>query len=117
MPKFALMGGYTAEAWKAMIENPADRTGPVRKLCESVGARLDSVYWSFGEDDFLVIVEAPDDLTVAAASVAAASSGSLRNTRTVRLISQQEGQELLKKAKAAAGSYSKPGSREAVGVR
>ena len=117
MAKYALMGGYTADAWAKMIENPASREGPVRKLVESVGGKLDQVFWSFGEDDFLVIVDVPDDLSVAAASVAAGSSGSLRNVRTIRLITQEEGRKMLEKAKQAKAAYAPPGTREAAGVR
>jgi uncharacterized protein with GYD domain len=117
MGKYAILGGYTAEAWGKMIENPGTRTAAVSKLIEAVGGKLEQVYWSFGEDDFLVIAEAPDDLAAGAAAVAAGSSGSLRNVRTIRLFTQEEGQKLLEKAKAAKAVYAPPGTRQAAGVR
>lgn len=117
MGKYAVMGGYTAETWARFVGNPEDRTGPVRKLAESVGAKLDTIYWTFGEDDYLVIIDAPDDVTAAALSVAAGSSGSLRNVRTTKLITADELQKVLAKAKAGAAAYVPPGAREPVGVR
>lgn len=117
MSKYAVLGGYTAEAWAKMIDNPGTREAAVRKLAESVGAKLDQIFWSFGEDDFLVIVDAPDDITAAAVSVAAGSSGSLRNLRTIKLITQEESRKLLEKAKAAKAAYVPPGTREPAGVR
>lgn len=117
MPKYAGMGGYTAETWARFISNPEDRAGPVRKLAESVGAKLDTLYWTFGEDDFLVIFDAPDDVSAAALSVAAGSSGSLRNLRTIKLITADELQKVLAKAKAGAAAYVPPGARERVGAR
>lgn len=117
MAKYALLGGYTAEAWQRFVQNPADRTAPVRKAAESVGVKLDLIYWSFGEDDYLLIIDAPDDTAAAAFSVAVGSSGSLRNLRTIKLITADELQKVLAKAKTAAGAYVPPGAREPVGAR
>jgi uncharacterized protein with GYD domain len=117
MGKYAVIGGYTSEAWAKMIESPGDRVAAVKKVCDAVGAKIDQFYWSFGEDDYMVIVDAPDDITAGAISVAVGSSGSLRNLRTIKLITQEEGRKLLEKAKAAKAVYATPGSREAAGVR
>lgn len=117
MPKYAVMGGYTAETWARFVQNPGDRAAPVRKAAESVGAKIDSLYWSFGEDDFLVIVDAPDDVTAAAVSVGVGGSGALRNLRTIKLITADELQKVLAKAKTVAGTYVPPGAREPAGVR
>ena len=117
MAKYAVLGGYTAEAWEKMIENPGDRTAAVRKVVEAVGGRLEQFYWSFGEDDYLVIIEAPDDVAAGAFSVAVGSSGSLRNLRTIKLITADEGRKLLEKAKAGKGTYVPPGERQPAGVR
>jgi uncharacterized protein with GYD domain len=117
VPKYLLIGGYTAEAWARFVGNPEDRTGPVRKAAESVGAKLDNLYWTFGEDDYVGIIDAPDDVTAAAFSVAVGSSGSLRNLRTTKLITAEELQRVLAKAKAGAAAYVPPGSREPAGTR
>jgi len=117
MAKFAVMGGYTADAWAKMIENPGDRTAAVTKAVEALGGKLESFYWSFGDDDFLGIVEAPDDAAAAAFSVAVGSSGALRNLRTIKLISIQEGQKILEKAKMTKAVYSPPGAKTPAAVR
>ena len=80
----------------------------VGQLAESLGAKLEQFFWSFGEDDYLAIIDAPDDLTAGALSVAVGSSGSLRNLRTIKLMTQEEGRKVLEKAKAA---YVPAGSR------
>ncbi len=117
MPKYAFIGGYTSEAWAKMIENPGDRAAAVRKAAETVGAKVESFYWSFGEDDYLVIIDAPDDVTAGSISVAVGSSGTLRNLRTIKLITLEDGKKVLEKAKTAKAAYAPPGSREAVGIR
>ena len=117
MPKYLVMGGYTAEAWARFVGNPEDRMAPVRKVAESVGGKLDFLYWTFGEDDYVGMIDAPDDVTAAAFSVAVGSSGSLRNLRTTKLITADELQKVLAKAKTGAGAYVPPGAREPVGAR
>jgi uncharacterized protein with GYD domain len=111
MPKYAILGGYTAETWARFIENPGDRTAAVSKAVESVGGRLESIYWCFGEDDYLLIAECPDDIAAAGVSVALGSSGALRNLRTLKLIEAADLKTVLGKAKTAAAAYVPPGAR------
>src|SRR5436305_15166960 len=108
MAKYAVLGGYTAEAWANMIDNPGNRVAAVQKVGDSVGAKLEQFFWSFGDDDFLAIIDAPDDITAGALAVAVGSSGSLRNVRTIKLITAEEGREVLEKAKTAKQAYSPP---------
>jgi uncharacterized protein with GYD domain len=116
MAKYAFLGGYTAEAWKGMIDNPESRKGAIQKAAQAVGASLDAIYWTFGDDDFLVIIEAPDDAAAAAIGVGVASSGALRNTRTIKLIGADEQTSLLGKAQKVIAEYVPPGARKPVGV-
>ena len=117
MAKFVVVGGYTADAWAKMIDNPGDRTAAVTKVLEALGGKLESFYWSFGDDDFLGIIEVPDDSAGAAFSIAVGSSGTLRNVRTIKLVSLDEGRKVLEKAKAAKAVYSPPGAKATAGVR
>ena len=117
MAKYAVLGGYTAEAWSKMVENPGDRTAAVTKAIEALGGKLETFFWSFGDDDFLGIIEAPDDIAAAAFSVAVGSSGSLRNLRTIKLISLEDGRKVLEKAKATKAVYAPPGAKTPAAVR
>jgi uncharacterized protein with GYD domain len=115
--KYAVIGGYSTEAWSKMIDNPGDRTAAVTKAVAALGGKLEAFYWSFGDDDFLGIIEAPDDIAAGAFSVAVGSSGSLRNLRTIKLISLSDGQKVLEKAKATRAVYAPPGAKAPAGVR
>lgn len=101
MGKYLVIGGYTQQAMAAMLQNPSDRSAAARQVVESVGGKLESFYWMLGEDDFLAIFEAPDDVSGAAVAVAVSSTGALRNVRTVKLITMDEASKLLQKAKGA----------------
>jgi uncharacterized protein with GYD domain len=114
--KYLVTGGYTVDSWKSMIENPTSREAAAQKIAQAVGGKLESFYWSFGEDDFLAIYEAPDDITAGALSVVVGSSGALRNVRTTKLITSDESRKILEKAKAARAQYAPPTAQPA-GVR
>jgi uncharacterized protein with GYD domain len=72
-----------------MIDNPGDRVAAVQKVAQSAGGKLEQFFWSFADDDYLAIIDAPDDFSAAAFSTSVGSSGSLRNLRTIKLITQQ----------------------------
>ena len=98
MPLYMTQVSYTSEAWAALAQNPEDRSEAISSLMETMGARLLSWYYSFGEYDALVIYEAPDDSTAAAIAVAASSPGHLSKVKTTVLLSAEEGVEAMRKA-------------------
>ena len=77
MPTYLALFSYSDSAMAAMIENPADREPAVQRVLESVGARLETLYWMFGAHDGMAVVEAPDSLTMAAISAAIRSTGTV----------------------------------------
>ena len=97
---------YTNEAWAALARNPTDRREGLRTLLESVGGRLIELYYSFGAHDGVLIYEAPDDQSAAAALIAAISPGHVRSISTTRLISVEDMVAAL--GRAGAISYSAP---------
>jgi len=65
---------------------------------------LESVYYMFGEDDVMVIVEMPDNVSMSALSLAVSASGLVR-TKTIPLITVDE----MDKALAKSINYRPPG--------
>ena len=49
MPLYMTQFAYTSEAWATLVDNPEDRSAPLRELLETMGGRLVSWYLSFGE--------------------------------------------------------------------
>jgi uncharacterized protein with GYD domain len=109
MPRYAWLGGLTPETWARFIQNPEDRRPPLQKAVEAVGGKLIDFYYSFGEDDFLLIAEFPDDNAAAAFAIGRASVTLPRSQRTVKLISSDDMSQILQKAKIAAGAAAPPG--------
>jgi uncharacterized protein with GYD domain len=110
MPLYMTQFAYTPEAWATLVDNPEDRSAPVRQLAESMGGRLIGWYLSFGEYDGLLIFEAPDDASAGAAVLGAAKRGHLRATKTTRLFTAEEGMEMMRRAGGTA--FRAPGDQE-----
>src|SRR5262249_36061301 len=109
MPKYVILFGLTADALSRFIDNPEDRRGPVNRLAESMGGKLESYYWMFGQYDGLAIFETPDSKTMASLALAATSTGVVRQFETHELIAAEDLVGVLQQAKTAKPSYRPPG--------
>jgi uncharacterized protein with GYD domain len=110
MPKFVVFFAYTSDAWSRMVDQPGDRTAAVRASAEAAGARLEALYWMLGQQDGMVILDAPDAETAAAVSITSVSSGSIRSLGTHQLFDQEQLMVALGKAKSARDAFRPPGT-------
>ena len=111
MPIYITQGRYTRDAIKGMIVKPEDRADAVARLLSKIGGRLLGYYLTFGEYDFLTIAEAPNDIQMAAALLAAGNGGGVTDLRTTVALTSVE----AKGAFAAAGDLA-PSFRSAGGT-
>ena len=106
MPKYLYQVAYTSESLAAQIKNPQDRLEIVGKqISEAVGAKILSGGYSFGEYDVSVVVEAPDDVAMAAVALAIAAGGAAKSAKTTPLLSGTQWVSALKKAPAVSAQY------------
>jgi uncharacterized protein with GYD domain len=96
---------YSVAAFGAMLKKPQDRTEAAKQIIEAVGGKLHNLYFSFGEYDVVVIVEAPDDQAMGSAAVVLAASGAFSGGMTTKLATAAEAKKMMEKAKGAAASY------------
>jgi uncharacterized protein with GYD domain len=92
---------YTADAAKAMVGNPQDRSKAAAEVAASLGAKMTGFWFAFGEFDVVFLMEAPDNATAAALAMAIGSSGALSSVETTVLLDADEAQEAMRKAGAA----------------
>jgi uncharacterized protein with GYD domain len=69
----------------------------VTKAVESVGGRRDSFFFGFGDRDFYVIADFPDNESAAAMAIAVNSSGAVA-TRTVVLLTPGDVDRAVKRS-------------------
>ena len=98
MALYMVQFAYTPQAWKQLSKNPEDRTAAVKTLLEQAGCRLESLYYSFGEYDGFLIIEAPNEMDAMTFILAALGPGHLRGTKTTLLIRPSNVVEAMRKA-------------------
>jgi uncharacterized protein with GYD domain len=105
MATFIIQGRFSREAIQGMIARPEDRAEAVARLMESVGGRLVGYYVTFGPKDFVVIVEAPNEVDMAAVAVAVAGSGAVASLETSLAMPSAKAKEAFARAQAVTGAY------------
>ena len=97
MPKYLFHGSYTSEGVKGLLrEGGSGRRAAAEQVVASVGGEIEALYFAFGEDDFFLIANLPDDETATAISLKTAASGAV-TTRTVKLLTPEQVDEAMKK--------------------
>ena len=106
MPQYLYQVAYTSESLAAQIKNPQDRLQIVGKqLADAVGAKILAGGYSSGKYDVAIIVDAADDVTMAAVAVAIAAGGAVKAAKTTPLLSGTQWVAALKKAPAVSAQY------------
>ncbi|ARQ59479.1 MULTISPECIES: GYD domain-containing protein [Rhizobium] len=91
---------YTPETWARMIEKPEDRREAARSYIESVGGKLHGFWYAFGEHDGWNLWEAPDNVSMAAVTLAIGAGGALSSIETTVLLDVEDTIRALEKAKS-----------------
>lgn len=106
MGKYLLQASYNAEGVRGLIkEGAAARVAYVTEFVASFGGTVESFHFAMGKHDALVVVDAPDDSVVIAASMAVGASGAV-TLSTVKLITAEEADAAI----ARVGAYRAPGA-------
>jgi uncharacterized protein with GYD domain len=108
MAHYLVQLAYTPEAWAAQVKSPQNRIEVVRPFLEKLGARFEVAYLAFGKYDTVFIMEAPDNVSAAAISLAITAGGAVKAYETTPLMTPEEGIEAMRKAAGAAPSYRPP---------
>jgi len=109
MPTFITYASYSQAGVKGMLKKPADRTAAVRALLKKAGGKLIAFYITTGDNDVVVISEAPDTTDAVAISMAVAASGAASNVKTVQAWTAKDFVSVAKKAAKLTGAYTPPG--------
>jgi uncharacterized protein with GYD domain len=77
MPTYIMLSNLTAQGVQTLKSNP-DRLREVNRDVEELGARVLHQWATLGPFDFVNVVEAPDNATIAKVSVALGARGSAK---------------------------------------
>ena len=109
MPTYMCQGRYTRDAVKGMVASPEDRSEAVSKLVQDAGGRLIAFYVTFGEYDWMSIIEAPDEIAMSAAVIAGLADGGVTDMKTTVVMSPRDAMQAFRQAQGLAKSFKSAG--------
>ncbi|HWK97623.1 MAG TPA: GYD domain-containing protein [Pseudolabrys sp.] len=109
MPIYITQGRYTREAIKGMLVKPEDRAEAVSRLLAKVGGKLIGYYVTFGDYDFMLIADAPDNTQMAAVLLSAGASAGVTDLKTTVAMTSIEAKGAFAAASDVAPGFRAPG--------
>lgn len=88
MPTYVMLTNLTSDGVRTLKNNPG-RVAEVNKEVEQIGAKVVAQYATLGQYDFVTIVEAPDEKTMAKVSVELGSRGTMTSQTLTALPSDE----------------------------
>jgi len=88
MPTYIMLTRLTPDGVKTIKDNPA-RVHEVNREVEQLGVKVVNQWATLGEYDFVSVVDAPDELTMAKLSIEMGSRGTVMN-ETLTAINAEE---------------------------
>ncbi|KAA0232464.1 MAG: GYD domain-containing protein [Actinobacteria bacterium] len=79
MPKFVMLSTIGPDGFATLRENP-QRLKEVNEDVEAMGVRVLHQYAMLGQYDFLSVLEAPDEVTIAKVATMLAARGTMKTT-------------------------------------
>ncbi len=105
MPKYLYTGSYTPEGLRGVLkEGGSGRREAVRQLIEGLGGSLEAFYFAFGENDFYLVVDLPDNVASTAGTLVVNASGAA-SLSTIVLLSPEDVDEATQRS----ADYRPPG--------
>jgi uncharacterized protein with GYD domain len=90
MPKYLLQANYVGEGIKGLLkEGGSSRRAAAEKAVQSVGGKMEAFYYAFGAVDAYVIVDVPDNASMAALAMAITTSGAVSVQTNVLLTAEE----------------------------
>lgn len=105
MARYMFLGRYNSRGVKGLLkEGGSKRREAVESAIRTLGGRLEAFYFAFGEYDVYGIMELPNNVTAASATLAVNATGAV-SSRTVVLLTPSEMDEACRKS----GRFRAPG--------
>jgi uncharacterized protein with GYD domain len=87
-----------------------DRASAVAALLETLGGKLESMYWEVEDAAAHVICYLPDAMSAAAVITAATRTGGFKDVRVRQLLTQDQIRSVVALARSTEGIYHPPGA-------
>ena len=93
MATYITLANFTDQGIKG-VKDTTKRAAAVQEVAKRFGASMPQIYWTMGAYDLIAMVEAPDDLSASAFSLAIGMAGNIRG-QTLRAFNKDEMNAIL----------------------
>jgi uncharacterized protein with GYD domain len=100
--------GYTPEAWSSQLDSQANVVDRIKPALDACGAKIESIYYAFGDCDLVGILDFKTPEDAAGFSLAVTSSGALRSFKTTPLLTVEQGMTSMKRGAQLRSKYTSP---------
>jgi uncharacterized protein with GYD domain len=94
MSQYILLINWTGQGI-SKIKESGDRYNSFKTSLEKAGGKLIGAYYTFGEYDLVIVIEAPNDKVVMSLMLKVGSYGNVR-TKTMKAFTAEEGIKIIK---------------------
>lgn len=94
MATYILLFNYTDEGFRNIKESPLRFDENKKELYQAMGVQIKGFYMTTGNFDGVIIVEAPDEQTIAKLSLANSAKGAIR-TQTLCAYTEDEWRQII----------------------
>ena len=95
MATYIMLGNFTDQGIRN-VKDTTKRADAVKEAAKKYGTTMKEIFWTMGQYDMVVTLEAPDDASVSAFALAVGAAGNIRG-QTLRAYSKDEMNAVLKK--------------------
>ncbi len=95
MPIYIILGNYTQQGIANIKDSPKRREA-VKKMVEEAGGKWLAFYYTFGQHDFVSILELPNDEVALEILLKIGSQGNVRTT-TLKAFPENEADKVIQK--------------------
>ena len=109
MALFMLMGKYSPDAFKAIMETGSDREAAAKKALEAAGGKLLGFYGMFGQEyNVAIVTDMPGNAEYIGAIAPVIMSGTFSAFKTIALYTAADLKKASKISKKVTKSYKPP---------
>tara|TARA_Y100000590_G_scaffold125952_1_gene144035 strand:+ start:840 stop:1157 length:318 start_codon:yes stop_codon:yes gene_type:complete len=102
MSTYIILGNYSNDGAKGLVEGDSDRRAVMETFCNSVGAKMIDYHITRGEYDFCLITEASSFEMVAAMTLIAKGSGTVSDNKILESVDINEIRKIATKTQFTA---------------
>lgn len=95
MATYIVLGRFSDQGIRG-VKDTTKRADAAKELAKKMGVTMKEVYWTIGQYDVVVLVEAPEDTAMISFVLTTGMQGNLR-TETLRAFTQTEMDAILNK--------------------